>query len=66
MDGRSPSSEIGAPAGDDGVEATLPDRYEPDRGAVAAFDGDGVMLGRVLVFASIVFVAVVMILWRRG
>ena len=43
-----------------------PDRYEPDRGAVAAFDGDGVMLGRVLVFASIVFVAVVMILWRRG
>jgi hypothetical protein len=66
MDGRSPSSEIELPAEGDGVEATLPDRYELDRRAVVASDGDGVMVGRVLVFASIVAVAVAMILWRHG
>ncbi|MET0918403.1 MAG: hypothetical protein ABWY07_08290 [Burkholderiales bacterium] len=51
---------------DDVVEATLPDRYELDRRAVIASDGDGVMVGRVLVFASIVVVAVAMIVWRHG
>jgi hypothetical protein len=63
MDSRSLSSEIELPAEGDGVETTLPDRYELDRRAVPAFDGDGVMVGRVLVFASIVVVAVTMILW---
>ena len=29
-------------------------------------DGDGAMLGRVLVYASIVVVAVAMVLWKRN
>ena len=66
MDGRSPASEIELPAKSDGGEATLPDRYELERRAVVACDGDGVMVGRVLVFASIVAVTVAMILWRHG
>jgi hypothetical protein len=45
MDSRSLSSEIELPAEGDGVETTLPDRYELDRRAVPAFDGDGVMVG---------------------
>ena len=64
MDGRSPSSEIEMPAGDGGT-STIPDRYELDRRAVVASDGDGVMVGRVLVLASIVAVAVAMILWKH-
>jgi len=41
------------------------DRYELERRAVVACDGDGVMVGRVLVFASIVAVAVAMVVWRQ-
>ena len=63
---RGPSSEIEMPAEGDRVEANLPDRYELDRRAVVAFDGDGVMVGRVLVFASIVVVAAAMIFWKHG
>jgi hypothetical protein len=33
---------------------------------VAASDGDGGMLGRVLVYASIMVVATVMFIWRRN
>ena len=64
MDGRSPYNEIEMPAGD-GVDATLPDRYELERRAGVACDGDGVMVGRVLVFASIVAVAVAMVVWKQ-
>ena len=64
MDGRSPYDEIEMPP-PDGVDATLPDRYELERRAVVACDGDGVMVGRVLVFASIVAVAVAMVVWRE-
>ncbi len=64
MDGRSPYNEIEMPSRD-GVDATLPDRYELERRAVVACDGDGVMVGRVLVFASIVAVAVAMVVWRQ-
>jgi hypothetical protein len=64
MDGRSPYNEIEMPPRD-GVDATFPDRYELERRAVVACDGDGVMVGRVLVFASIVAVAVAMVVWRQ-
>lgn len=64
MDGRSPYNDIELPAGD-GVDAPLPDRYELERRAAVACDGDGVMVGRVLVFASIVAVAVAMVVWRQ-
>jgi len=68
VDGRSSPTELEA--------FTVPDPFgemsadacelagEPDRGSPG--DGDGTMVGRVLVYASMVVVAVAMIIWKRS
>jgi len=67
VDGRSSSTKLEA--------FTAPDTFaEPADGnelareaeSTGALDGDGTMVGRVLVYASIVIVAVAMIVWKRS
>lgn len=68
MDQREPLAELGRPLdlqspevrGFDG-SATGDLNVEP----VAHDDGDGAMLGRVLVYASIIIVAVAVLAWKR-
>jgi hypothetical protein len=59
MDNRELWEEFGA------VHAESPE--QPVRSDTAApADGDGAMLGRVLVYASMVVVAVAMVVWKRS
>jgi len=70
MDQRESFAEFGSAKG---IRREEGDRSAPDTSdirdletdAAKASDGDGAMLGRVLIYASIVAVGVVAILWKR-
>ena len=61
--GRAPDVDSGET---ERVSVNAPDARDLEADGVAAPDGDGGMLGRVLVYASIVVVAVAMLVWNRG
>jgi len=48
-----------------GIGLNSLDTRDDETNAVAASDGDGGMLGRVLIYATIISVGVAMLVWKR-
>jgi len=70
MDQRESFAEFGSAKGsgrEEGDRSTLDasNIHDLEADAARASDGDGAMLGRVLIYASIVAVGFVAILWKR-
>lgn len=65
MDSRGTFTEVGIQDVSNHVDPTRLHLPEDDRGPEGAADGDGAMLGRVLVYASMIVVALAMVVWKR-